>query len=65
MSGHRLDLVIEAGSKDRRYWRDIWEHRELFYMLVWRDIAVRYKQTIVGIVWATRKFDEIVPFAEI
>jgi lipopolysaccharide transport system permease protein len=65
MSGHRLDLVIEAGTKDKRYWRDIWEHCELFYMLVWRDIAVRYKQTIVGIVWATRKFDEIVPFAEI
>ena len=40
MSGHRLDLVIEAGSKDKRYWRDMWEHRELFYMLVWRDIAV-------------------------
>lgn len=30
----------------------LWDHRELLYFLVWRDIKVRYKQTVVGIVWA-------------
>ncbi len=33
-------------------WRDLWEHRELLYFLVWRDIKVRYKQTLIGIGWA-------------
>ncbi len=33
-------------------WRDLWEYRELFFFLVWRDIKVRYKQTILGAAWA-------------
>ena len=49
------DLVIEAGKTERRYWRDLWKYRELFYFLAWRDILVRYKQTIVGIAWALFK----------
>src|SRR4030042_6906050 len=32
--------------------RDLWEFRELLYFLVWRDIKVRYKQTILGASWA-------------
>ena len=28
------------------YWRDLWRYRELFYFLAWRDILVRYKQTV-------------------
>ena len=32
--------------------RAIWEYRELLYFLVWRDIKVRYKQTVLGIAWA-------------
>jgi lipopolysaccharide transport system permease protein len=31
---------------------DIWQYRELFYFLAWRDIIVRYKQTVLGILWA-------------
>ncbi len=31
---------------------DLWRYRELFYVLVWRDITTRYKQTTVGIAWA-------------
>ncbi len=31
--------------------RDLWEHRELLYFLVWRDLKARYKQTILGILW--------------
>jgi lipopolysaccharide transport system permease protein len=45
-------LVIEPGSSDRHYWRDLWAYRELFLILAWRDVAVRYKQTLIGIVWA-------------
>jgi lipopolysaccharide transport system permease protein len=35
-----------------QYWRDLWYYRELFYFLAWRDILVRYKQTVAGIAWA-------------
>jgi lipopolysaccharide transport system permease protein len=45
-------LVIEAGQTESQYWRDLWRYRELFYFLAWRDILVRYKQTIIGIAWA-------------
>lgn len=44
-------LVIEPGTIDRQYWRDLWRYRELFLVLAWRDIAVRYKQTIIGLAW--------------
>lgn len=44
-------LIIELGAADRRYWMDLWRFRELFYVLAWRDIAVRYKQTIIGVAW--------------
>jgi len=45
-------LVLEAGRADLHYWRDIWAFRELFFILAWRDVAVRYKQTIIGVAWA-------------
>ena len=45
-------LVIEAGRTERHYWRDLWRYRELFYVLAWRDILVRYKQTAIGVAWA-------------
>jgi lipopolysaccharide transport system permease protein len=44
--------VIAAGQVERQYWRDLWHYRELFYVLAWRDISVRYKQTAIGVVWA-------------
>ena len=47
-----FDVVIEAGKTARNYWRDIWRYRELFYFLAWRDLLVRYKQTVVGVAWA-------------
>jgi len=46
------ELVIEAGRTEQQYWKDLWRYRELFYFLAWRDILVRYKQTIIGIAWA-------------
>lgn len=45
-------LVLEPGRAERHYWRDIWAYRELFMILAWRDVAVRYKQTVVGVLWA-------------
>jgi homopolymeric O-antigen transport system permease protein len=45
-------LVIEAGKTERQYWRDLLRYRELFYFLAWRDILVRYKQTVIGVAWA-------------
>ncbi len=51
-AGRRAGLVLEAGRADRHYWRDLWAYRELFAILAWRDVAVRYKQTFVGVAWA-------------
>ncbi|MCI0665097.1 MAG: ABC transporter permease [Acidobacteria bacterium] len=48
----RFDLLIEAGRTEKNYWRDLWRYRELFYFLAWRDILIRYKQTVIGIAWA-------------
>src|SRR5512136_1503735 len=49
-SAHRL--VIEAGRAERHYWKDLWRFRELLYFLSWRDILVRYKQTVIGVAWS-------------
>ena len=45
-------IVIEPGLQERNYWRDLWRYRELFYVLAWRDLSVRYKQTVIGAAWA-------------
>jgi lipopolysaccharide transport system permease protein len=45
-------LVIEPGRAERNYWRDLWHYRELFLILARRDVAVRYKQTFIGVAWA-------------
>lgn len=56
-------LVLEAGRAERNYWRDIWAYRELFAILAWRDVAVRYKQTVIGVAWAlVRPFLTMVVF---
>ena len=58
-----LEIVIEAGHTERNYWRDLFRYRELFYFLAWRDVLVRYKQTIIGILWAVlRPFLTMVVF---
>jgi lipopolysaccharide transport system permease protein len=45
-------LIIEAGRSTGLYWADLWRYRELFHVLAWRDLAVRYKQTVLGLTWA-------------
>jgi lipopolysaccharide transport system permease protein len=63
LSGRERVLVLEPGRAERHYWRDIWAYRELFAILAWRDIAVRYKQTVIGIAWAVvRPFLTMVVF---
>jgi len=47
-----FDLWIEAGRTEKHYWLDLWRYRELFFILAWRDVAIRYKQTVVGAAWA-------------
>jgi lipopolysaccharide transport system permease protein len=45
-------LVLEPGRAERHYWSDLWHYRELLAILAWRDVAVRYKQTVIGVAWA-------------
>lgn len=47
-----FNIVIEPGKSEKNYWADLWRYRELFYILSWRDIKVRYKQTTLGVLWA-------------
>ncbi len=47
-----VKIIIEAGAADRQYFKDLWSYRELFFLLAWRDILVRYKQTIIGVSWS-------------
>src|SRR5438874_5242516 len=46
------EIIIEAGRTESPYWRDLFRYRELFYFLAWRDVLVRYKQTVIGVLWA-------------
>jgi len=56
-------IVLEADMTERHYWRDIYRYRELFWVLAWRDVSVRYKQTIFGLAWAlVRPFLTMVVF---
>jgi lipopolysaccharide transport system permease protein len=48
----RVSIILEPGRSARNYWRDLWEYRELLMFLAWRDVAVHYKQTIIGVAWA-------------
>ncbi|MEI6704433.1 MAG: ABC transporter permease [Deltaproteobacteria bacterium] len=59
-------LILEPGRAEKNYWTDLWRYRELFLILAWRDVAVRYKQTIIGVAWAViRPFLTVVVFTVI
>lgn len=61
-----FDLIIEAGKTEKHYWKDIRRYHELFLFLAWRDILVRYKQTVIGITWALlRPFLTMVVFTTV
>ena len=64
--GRDYTLVIEPGRAELHYWHDLWRYRELFRVLAWRDISVRYKQTVIGAAWALiRPFLTMVVFTVI
>ncbi len=52
ISPSEREVVLERGRAETNYWRDIWQYRELFLILAWRDVSVRYKQTLIGFAWA-------------
>jgi lipopolysaccharide transport system permease protein len=59
-------LVLEPNRIEKQYWKDLWRYRELFAILAWRDITVRYKQTFIGVTWALiRPFLTMVVFTVI
>jgi len=59
-------IVLEPGRAEKNYWRDLWRYRELFQVLAWRDVSVRYKQTIIGVAWAViRPFLTMIVFTVI
>lgn len=59
-------LILEHGRTEKNYWTDLWRFRELFLILAWRDLAVRYKQTVIGVLWAIlRPFLTMVVFTVI
>lgn len=47
-----MEIILESGRAEKNYWGDLWRYRELFQVLAWRDLSVRYKQTIIGVIWA-------------
>lgn len=64
--GAERTTILEAGRAERNYWNDLWHYRELFLILAWRDVAVRYKQTVIGVAWALiRPFLTMVVFSVI
>lgn len=52
MKSSEFDIIIEPGKSEKNYWIDLWRFRELFYVLSWRDLKVRYKQTVIGVAWS-------------
>jgi lipopolysaccharide transport system permease protein len=60
------EIIIEPGRAEQNYWRDLWRYRELFQVLAWRDVSIRYKQTLIGSAWALiRPFLTMVVFTVI
>jgi lipopolysaccharide transport system permease protein len=59
-------IIIEPERQEHHYWRELWRYRELFRVLAWRDLLVRYKQTALGALWALiRPFLAMVVFTVI
>ena len=60
------EVILEAGRAERHYWFELWQYRELCRVLAWRDVPVRYKQTVIGAAWALiRPFLTMVVFTVI
>lgn len=55
MKNSSYELLIEPKRVNLQYWKDLWQYRELLWILSHRDLSVRYKQTIIGVLWAIAK----------
>lgn len=44
--------IIDAANRSVLNWKELWAYRELFYFFTWRDIKIKYKQTVLGFLWA-------------
>jgi len=51
MKSLESEIIIEPVGRSVQYWRDLWRYRDLLFFLTWRDVLVRYKQTVIGIAW--------------
>lgn len=47
----RFHITIDPNRAQTEYFKDLFRYRELFYFFAWRDIVVRYKQTLLGVIW--------------
>jgi len=47
-----MEYIIKPQKGFSLNWKELWEYRELFYFFTWRDIKVKYKQTVLGFLWA-------------
>jgi lipopolysaccharide transport system permease protein len=45
-------IIIDSNNTKQQYWNDLWSYRGLFYFLSWKDVLVRYKQTVIGVAWS-------------
>lgn len=45
-------IIIEPTKTVQHVWQELWQYRELFFFLAWRDILVQYKQTVIGVAWS-------------
>jgi len=52
MNEKEFDLIIGPNKKIDKALKEVWQYKDLFYFLAWRDFKVRYKQTIIGALWA-------------
>ena len=52
LDAEAFDLIIEPNWTASTFFKELVRYRELFYFLAWRDILVRYKQTVIGIAWS-------------
>jgi len=49
---NEVEYVIEPSGRNLFNWREVWRFKELFYFFTWRDIKIKYKQTVLGFLWA-------------
>lgn len=48
----KYEIVIDSGRRKLFNWQELWQYKELFYFFTWRDITIKYKQTMLGFLWA-------------